>query len=178
MYRFGETRVFGATRKKGLWILHSFQCDCTSSHVDLKCMFGKIPVENLSAPFLLLWHLVYCKRVHIYFCLSLQKILAGVDDLQKVKALEMRVDTREISLGNFGKKTLDFLLIILNFALWCLDWAFTNEQPVKSTVLLKSSWNRISLYLTLFDLCLLVWGSEWDWKLWQRDEWWLLSKAY
>ncbi|KAF2977196.1 hypothetical protein EK904_007982 [Melospiza melodia maxima] len=32
------------------------------------------------------------------------KILAGVDDLQQVKALEMRVDTREISLGNFGKK--------------------------------------------------------------------------
>ncbi|XP_058663601.1 leucine-rich repeat-containing protein 56-like [Ammospiza caudacuta] len=30
------------------------------------------------------------------------KILAGVDDLQQVKALEMRVDTREISLGNFG----------------------------------------------------------------------------
>ncbi|XP_030096348.1 leucine-rich repeat-containing protein 56 isoform X2 [Serinus canaria] len=30
------------------------------------------------------------------------KILAGVDDLQQVKALEMRVDTREMSLGNFG----------------------------------------------------------------------------
>ncbi|XP_053837449.1 leucine-rich repeat-containing protein 56 isoform X2 [Vidua macroura] len=30
------------------------------------------------------------------------KILAGVDDLQQVKALEMQVDTREISLGNFG----------------------------------------------------------------------------
>ncbi|XP_058685025.1 leucine-rich repeat-containing protein 56 isoform X1 [Poecile atricapillus] len=30
------------------------------------------------------------------------KILAGVDDLQQVKVLEMRVDTREISLGNFG----------------------------------------------------------------------------
>lgn len=30
------------------------------------------------------------------------KILAGVDDLHQVKALEMRVDTREISLGNFG----------------------------------------------------------------------------
>uniref|UniRef100_U3KCB7 Leucine rich repeat containing 56 n=1 Tax=Ficedula albicollis TaxID=59894 RepID=U3KCB7_FICAL len=30
------------------------------------------------------------------------KILAGVDDLKQVKALEMRVDTREISLGNFG----------------------------------------------------------------------------
>ncbi|XP_041894254.1 leucine-rich repeat-containing protein 56 isoform X2 [Corvus kubaryi] len=30
------------------------------------------------------------------------QILAGVDDLQQVKALEMRVDTREISLGNFG----------------------------------------------------------------------------
>uniref|UniRef100_A0A8B9S6N2 Leucine rich repeat containing 56 n=2 Tax=Apteryx owenii TaxID=8824 RepID=A0A8B9S6N2_APTOW len=30
------------------------------------------------------------------------KALAGVDDLQQVKALEMRVDTRENSLGNFG----------------------------------------------------------------------------
>ncbi|CAN8214836.1 unnamed protein product [Coccothraustes coccothraustes] len=30
------------------------------------------------------------------------KILAGVNDLQQVKALEMRVDTREMSLGNFG----------------------------------------------------------------------------
>ncbi|XP_027753996.1 leucine-rich repeat-containing protein 56 isoform X2 [Empidonax traillii] len=30
------------------------------------------------------------------------KALAGVDDLQQVKTLEMRVDTREISLGNFG----------------------------------------------------------------------------
>ncbi|XP_032547498.1 leucine-rich repeat-containing protein 56 isoform X2 [Chiroxiphia lanceolata] len=30
------------------------------------------------------------------------KALAGVDDLQQVKALEMRVDTRETSLGNFG----------------------------------------------------------------------------
>ncbi|XP_056347951.1 leucine-rich repeat-containing protein 56 isoform X1 [Oenanthe melanoleuca] len=30
------------------------------------------------------------------------KVLAGVDDLKQVKALEMRVDTREISLGNFG----------------------------------------------------------------------------
>ncbi|KAJ7398473.1 leucine-rich repeat-containing protein 56 [Pitangus sulphuratus] len=31
------------------------------------------------------------------------KALAGVDDLQQVKALEMRVDTRETSLGNFGQ---------------------------------------------------------------------------
>ncbi|OXB56912.1 hypothetical protein ASZ78_010641 [Callipepla squamata] len=30
------------------------------------------------------------------------KALTGVDDLQQVKALEMRVDTRESSLGNFG----------------------------------------------------------------------------
>ncbi|KAM9278142.1 leucine-rich repeat-containing protein 56 [Morus bassanus] len=30
------------------------------------------------------------------------KVLTGVDDLQQVKALEMRVDTRENSLGNFG----------------------------------------------------------------------------
>ncbi|XP_009694477.1 PREDICTED: leucine-rich repeat-containing protein 56, partial [Cariama cristata] len=30
------------------------------------------------------------------------KVLAGVDDLQRVKVLEMRVDTRENSLGNFG----------------------------------------------------------------------------
>ncbi|XP_009468599.1 PREDICTED: leucine-rich repeat-containing protein 56 [Nipponia nippon] len=30
------------------------------------------------------------------------KVLAGVDDLQRVKALEMQVDTRENSLGNFG----------------------------------------------------------------------------
>ncbi|XP_066853323.1 leucine-rich repeat-containing protein 56 isoform X2 [Anser cygnoides] len=30
------------------------------------------------------------------------KALTGVDDLQQVKALEMRVDTRENSLGNFG----------------------------------------------------------------------------
>ncbi|XP_009274299.1 PREDICTED: leucine-rich repeat-containing protein 56 [Aptenodytes forsteri] len=30
------------------------------------------------------------------------KVLTGVDDLQRVKALEMRVDTRENSLGNFG----------------------------------------------------------------------------
>ncbi|XP_012984561.1 leucine-rich repeat-containing protein 56 [Melopsittacus undulatus] len=30
------------------------------------------------------------------------KILIGVDDLQQVNALEMRVDTRENSLGNFG----------------------------------------------------------------------------
>ncbi|XP_064369281.1 leucine-rich repeat-containing protein 56 isoform X6 [Dromaius novaehollandiae] len=30
------------------------------------------------------------------------KALAGVEDLQQVKALEMRVDTREKSLGNFG----------------------------------------------------------------------------
>lgn len=121
--------------------------------------------------FLLLWYLVYCMRVHIYFCLSLQQILAGVDDLQQVKALEMRVDTREISLGNFGKKTLYFLLTILNFPLLWLDWGLTNQQPVKSTVLLKSSWNRISLvYLTLFDLC-LVWGSQQDWKFWQWDEW-------
>ncbi|XP_027559234.1 leucine-rich repeat-containing protein 56 isoform X2 [Neopelma chrysocephalum] len=30
------------------------------------------------------------------------KALAGVDDLQQVKALKMRVDTRETSLGNFG----------------------------------------------------------------------------
>ncbi|XP_019470985.1 leucine-rich repeat-containing protein 56 [Meleagris gallopavo] len=30
------------------------------------------------------------------------KALTGMDDLQQVKALEMRVDTRESSLGNFG----------------------------------------------------------------------------
>ncbi|XP_032918892.1 leucine-rich repeat-containing protein 56 isoform X2 [Catharus ustulatus] len=30
------------------------------------------------------------------------KILAGVDDLKQVKVLEMRVDTRDVSLGNFG----------------------------------------------------------------------------
>ncbi|NWI90722.1 LRC56 protein, partial [Pitta sordida] len=30
------------------------------------------------------------------------KVLTGVDDLQQVKVLEMKVDTREISLGNFG----------------------------------------------------------------------------
>ncbi|KAJ7423047.1 hypothetical protein WISP_35475 [Willisornis vidua] len=30
------------------------------------------------------------------------KVLTGVDDLHQVKFLEMRVDTREISLGNFG----------------------------------------------------------------------------
>ncbi|KFP72127.1 Leucine-rich repeat-containing protein 56, partial [Acanthisitta chloris] len=30
------------------------------------------------------------------------KVLTGVDDLQQVKALEMRVDTRESTLGNFG----------------------------------------------------------------------------
>ncbi|NXK01683.1 LRC56 protein, partial [Herpetotheres cachinnans] len=30
------------------------------------------------------------------------KVLTGVDDLQQVKALEVRVDTRENSLGNFG----------------------------------------------------------------------------
>ncbi|NXF34356.1 LRC56 protein, partial [Nyctibius bracteatus] len=30
------------------------------------------------------------------------KVLAGVDDLQQVKALEMQVDTRENSLGKFG----------------------------------------------------------------------------
>ncbi|NXL90552.1 LRC56 protein, partial [Alectura lathami] len=30
------------------------------------------------------------------------KALTGVDDLQRVKALEMQVDTRENSLGNFG----------------------------------------------------------------------------
>ncbi|XP_063188412.1 leucine-rich repeat-containing protein 56 isoform X4 [Chroicocephalus ridibundus] len=30
------------------------------------------------------------------------KVLTGVDDLQRVKALEMRVDTRENSLGSFG----------------------------------------------------------------------------
>ncbi|CAM9489669.1 unnamed protein product [Bubo scandiacus] len=30
------------------------------------------------------------------------KVLTGVDDLHQVKALEMRVDTRENSLGNFG----------------------------------------------------------------------------
>ncbi|XP_071414816.1 leucine-rich repeat-containing protein 56 [Pithys albifrons albifrons] len=30
------------------------------------------------------------------------KVLTGVDDLQQAKFLEMRVDTREISLGNFG----------------------------------------------------------------------------
>ncbi|XP_054684695.1 leucine-rich repeat-containing protein 56 isoform X1 [Grus americana] len=30
------------------------------------------------------------------------KVLTGVDDLQQVKALEMQVDTRENSLGNFG----------------------------------------------------------------------------
>lgn len=29
-----------------------------------------------------------------------------MDDLQQVKALEMQVDTRESSLGNFGKKTI------------------------------------------------------------------------
>ncbi|NWR70361.1 LRC56 protein, partial [Centropus unirufus] len=30
------------------------------------------------------------------------KVLTGVDDLQQVEALEMRVDTRENSLGSFG----------------------------------------------------------------------------
>uniref|UniRef100_A0A8C3JKV6 Leucine rich repeat containing 56 n=1 Tax=Calidris pygmaea TaxID=425635 RepID=A0A8C3JKV6_9CHAR len=30
------------------------------------------------------------------------KVLTGVDDLQQVKSLEMRVDTRDNSLGNFG----------------------------------------------------------------------------
>ncbi|XP_064308486.1 leucine-rich repeat-containing protein 56 [Phalacrocorax carbo] len=30
------------------------------------------------------------------------KVLTGVDDLQRVKSLEMQVDTRENSLGNFG----------------------------------------------------------------------------
>lgn len=71
--------------------------------------------------FLLLCHLVYCMRVHIYLCLSLQKVLTGVDDLQRVKVLEVQVDTRENSLGNFGKKTLYFLLTISNLPLSCLE---------------------------------------------------------
>uniref|UniRef100_A0A8C8S1Q2 Leucine rich repeat containing 56 n=1 Tax=Pelusios castaneus TaxID=367368 RepID=A0A8C8S1Q2_9SAUR len=37
-----------------------------------------------------------------YLSPSKLKALTGVDDLQHVKALEMRVDTRENSLGNFG----------------------------------------------------------------------------
>ncbi|KAH1170962.1 hypothetical protein KIL84_006580, partial [Mauremys mutica] len=37
-----------------------------------------------------------------YLSPSKLKVLTGVDDLQQVKALEMRVDTRENSLGNFG----------------------------------------------------------------------------
>ncbi|CAM4584317.1 unnamed protein product [Caretta caretta] len=37
-----------------------------------------------------------------YLSPSKLKALTGVDDLQQVKALEMRVDTRENSLGNFG----------------------------------------------------------------------------
>ena len=36
-------------------------------------------------------------------CCRLQKELTGVDDLEDIKFLEMRVDTMETSLGNFGK---------------------------------------------------------------------------
>lgn len=153
MYKFWEARIFWGYKEE--YYIHF------NVIAHLAMLTWNICWQNTAwksfYTFLLLWHLVYCMRVHIYFCLSLQKILAGVDDLQQVKALEMRVDTREISLGNFGEKTLSFLLIILNFPLWCLDWGVTNHQPVKSTALLKSSWNRTSLYLRLFDL--LVWGS-------------------
>lgn len=38
------------------------------------------------------------------FCFLLQQALTGLDDLRQVRALEMRVDTRENSLGNFGEK--------------------------------------------------------------------------
>lgn len=60
-------------------------------------------------------------RIHIYLCLSLQKALTGIDDLQQVKALEMQVDTRENSLGNFGKKTIYPLLTFSNFPLLYLS---------------------------------------------------------
>ncbi|KAL8170142.1 UNVERIFIED_CONTAM: Leucine-rich repeat-containing protein 56 [Gekko kuhli] len=36
------------------------------------------------------------------FCSPWQQALTGLDDLRQVRALEMRVDTRENSLGNFG----------------------------------------------------------------------------
>lgn len=71
-------------------------------------------------------------RVCIYLCLSLQKVLAGVDDLQQVKALEMRVDTREKSLGNFGKKTLYLLLTISNFSLSWLEAGLGTQKPTAS----------------------------------------------
>lgn len=106
-------------------------------------------------------------RVHIYFCLSLQKILAGVDDLQQVKALEMRVDTREISLGNFGKK----------YFIFCSSsWIFLNVVLTGDS-LTNSQWKVLSFSRvletgfprTLFDLCLRC--EALNRKLWQWDEW-------
>lgn len=40
----------------------------------------------------------------MFVFLLLQKALTGLDDLRQVKALEMRVNTRENSLGNFGER--------------------------------------------------------------------------
>uniref|UniRef100_A0ACB8G262 Uncharacterized protein n=1 Tax=Sphaerodactylus townsendi TaxID=933632 RepID=A0ACB8G262_9SAUR len=38
----------------------------------------------------------------LIFCFLVQQALTGLDDLRQVRTLEMRVDTRENSLGNFG----------------------------------------------------------------------------
>jgi len=44
----------------------------------------------------------------------------------------MRVDTREISLGNFGKKTLSLLLTVSNFALLCFEAGLGTWKPIAS----------------------------------------------
>lgn len=50
-----------------------------------------------------------------YECIYiLQKALTGIDNLQEVKYLEMRVDTSETSLGNFGSLLPNLTQLKLN----------------------------------------------------------------
>ncbi|XP_032604613.3 leucine-rich repeat-containing protein 56 isoform X1 [Taeniopygia guttata] len=99
------------------------------------------------------------------------KILAGVDDLQQVKALEMRVDTREISLGNFGVHLPNLRELKLNNSLlvsvrdlgtslshlcvlWMARCGLSDLDGISSCSSLKElyiAYNNIS------DLCQLTW---------------------
>ena len=48
-------------------------------------------------------HLLTCHNQKIFHAVFMQRSLTGYKNLDEVEYLEMKVDTRENSLGNFGK---------------------------------------------------------------------------
>ncbi|XP_025054323.1 leucine-rich repeat-containing protein 56 [Alligator sinensis] len=107
-----------------------------------------------------------------YLSRSTLKALTGVDDLRQVKALEMRVDTRENSLGNFGAYLPSLRQLKLNNSLlasvrdlgttlshlqvlWMARCGLTDLDGISSLTSLKELYIAYNNISDLSQVCLL-----------------------